>query len=181
MATRMVVVIYAHPYPKRSRACATLLEAVRAIPGVQARSLYELYPDFDIDIDAERSALEKARAVVLLHPVYWYTMPSLLKHWFDTVLARGWAYGAGAALAGKECLWVATAGGDDEEAQAADGREHGFERFPRIVEQIARYCAMRWLEPVKLEGAAIASEAALAGAAADLRRRVEAMAATVAS
>ena len=174
----MVVVIYAHPYPMRSRACAELLGAIRDLPGLQVRALYDLYPDFDIDIDAERAALAQARTVVWLHPVYWYSVPSLMKHWFDTVLSRGWAYGAGGtALAGKDCLWVATAGGDDEDAQAANGRTHqDFERFPRVVEQVARYCGMQWLEPCTLEGASINSGASLAESAAALRARVAALA-----
>jgi glutathione-regulated potassium-efflux system ancillary protein KefF len=178
MAARMVVVIYAHPYPLRSRACAKLLEAIGDLPSLQVRALYDLYPDFDIDIDAERAALAQASAVVWLHPVYWYSVPSLMKHWIDTVLARGWAYGTGGtALAGKDCLWVATAGGDEEDAQAADGHTYeDFVRFTPVVEQVARYCGMRWLDPCTLEGAAIGSDAALAEAAAALRARVLALA-----
>lgn len=30
-----------------------------------------------------------------LHPLYWYGVPGLLKHWRDTVLVKGWAYGEG--------------------------------------------------------------------------------------
>ena len=79
------------------------------------RSIYDLYPDFDIDVAAEQKALERARAVVLLHPLYWYTAPALLKHWFDVVLTKGWAYGeGGTALHGKECLWATSTGGNEE-------------------------------------------------------------------
>ena len=43
--------------------------------------------------------------IVLQHPLYWYSVPGLLKHWFDKVLARGFAYGAGGReLVGKR--WV---------------------------------------------------------------------------
>ena len=49
-------------------------------------TLAELYPDFDIDGDAERAALARARLVVWLHPFYWYGVPALMKHWFDQVL-----------------------------------------------------------------------------------------------
>ena len=107
----MITVVYAHPYPSRSRACAALLSGVADVDGLEVRSLYELYPDFDIAPLAERAALERARLVVWLHPLYWYTAPALLKHWFDQVLVRGWAYGqGGTALHGKDCLWVTTTG-----------------------------------------------------------------------
>lgn len=108
-----VVVIYAHPYPDRSRANRVLFDAVRALPGVDARAIYDLYPDFDIDIEAEQAALMAAHTVVWQHPVYWYTAPALMKLWFEKVLAHDWAYGAkGRALVGKRCLWVVTTGGD---------------------------------------------------------------------
>ena len=57
--------------------------------------------------------------VVWMHPVYWYSVPALLKHWFDKVLALGWAYGeGGTALRGKHCLWVPTTGGDEDDVRA---------------------------------------------------------------
>src|SRR6185295_5505982 len=68
LAALMILVVHAHPYPKRSRAIAALLAAVRDLPGLEVRSLYELYPDFDIDHAAERAALEKAKLVIWLHP-----------------------------------------------------------------------------------------------------------------
>ena len=105
-----IVVVYAHPYPKRSRANRMLLVAVRDLEDIELRSLYALYPDFDIDVAAEQAALEKAHVVVWQHPLYWYTAPGMLKHWFDKVLTRGWAYGdGGTALAGKICQWVTRA------------------------------------------------------------------------
>lgn len=40
-------------------------------------------------------------AVVFQHPMYWYSVPPLLKQWFDTTLAEGWAYGSGASAIGR--------------------------------------------------------------------------------
>jgi glutathione-regulated potassium-efflux system ancillary protein KefF len=31
--------------------------------------------------------------IVWLTPVYWYSVPSMMKRWIDQVLALGWAYG----------------------------------------------------------------------------------------
>jgi glutathione-regulated potassium-efflux system ancillary protein KefF len=168
------VVIFAHPYPRHSRACALLLSAIADLPALEVRSLYDLYPDFDIDADAERAALEKSRLVVWMHPLYWYTAPALLKHWFEQVLVKGWAYGeGGGALAGKDCLWIATAGGD-EGAFSPEGRHaHRFEAFAPVVEQTARFCGMSWLEPFIVYGAHIVPEEALRVAGVELRRRIE--------
>ena len=98
----MIVVIYAHPYPRHSRACAALAAAIETIEGVEVRSLYDRYPDFDVDAEAERAALKDARLVAWLHPFYWYHAPALMQLWFERVLTKGWAYGAGGdALAGR--------------------------------------------------------------------------------
>lgn len=170
----MIAVVYAHPYPKHSRACRVLLEALETLPGAQVRSLYDRYPDFDIDAAAEQAALAPARLVVWMHPLYWYTAPALMKLWFEQVLVKGWAYGEGGdALAGKDCLWVATTGGD-EIAFSPEGRhQHRFDAFAPVVEQTARFCGMNWLDPFVLHGAHIVSEETLHDAAERLRQRVQ--------
>jgi glutathione-regulated potassium-efflux system ancillary protein KefF len=171
----MILVVHAHPYPAASRANSRLVDAVRAVAGVEVRTLYELYPDFDIDARAERDALERAGLVVWMHPVYWYTTPALLKHWFDTVLVKGWAYGPdGAALRGKGCLWVPTTGGD-EEAYSPQGRHgHPFGAFEPVVRQTARYCGMEWLEPHPVHGAHVIPDAELEASAQGLAARLAA-------
>jgi glutathione-regulated potassium-efflux system ancillary protein KefF len=169
-----ILVLHAHPYPRSSRAGAALVSALGGLAATEMRSLYDLYPDFDVDVAAEQAALVRARLIVWLHPMYWYGVPALLKHWFDTVLIKGWAYGeGGGALVGKDCLWVVTTGGD-EAAFSAQGRHgHPFADFVAPVEQTARYCGMHWLAPHVVHGAAEIPDAVLAASAADLRRRLE--------
>jgi glutathione-regulated potassium-efflux system ancillary protein KefF len=174
-ASAAILVVQAHPYPTRSRACAALLRALDGLPGLEVRSLYDRYPDFDVDVAGEQAALTRADLVLLLHPLYWYSVPGLLKHWFDVVLVKGWAYGeGGGALAGKDCLWVTTTGGDDE-AFTPDGRHHArLAQFTAPLEHTARYCGMAWLAPFVLHGAHLVDEAALREAGRQLRASIEA-------
>lgn len=51
---------------------------------------------FPADVLAEQARLERANAVVLVFPVYWWSMPALLKGWIDRVFSNGWAYAEGA-------------------------------------------------------------------------------------
>ncbi len=172
----LIVLVFAHPYPDRSRANRRLLDAVSDLPGLDLRSLYDRYPGFDIDVDAEQAALAAARVVVWQHPVQWYTVPGLLKHWFDKVLARGWAYGdGGVALRGKRCLWVTTAGGDDA-AYGPNGM-HGrpFAEYAPVVEQTALFCGMRWEPPIVVSGAHRLGAAELDAHAREYRKRLEAL------
>ena len=177
MAAPLILVIHAHPYPHGSRACAALVDAIRGMGSLELRSLYDLYPDFDIDVAAEQAALSRAGLVVLLHPLYWYSVPAMLKHWLDQVLVGGWAHGeGGTALRGKDCLWVTTAG--DAETYTPQGKhQHEFKDFVPVVEQTARYCGMKWMVPFVVHGAHSISDGELAAAGRELRAQLEAWAA----
>ena len=169
----MITVIYAHPHPLRSRAGRALLDAVRDLPGLAVHSLYDLYPDFSIDVAAEQRALAASRLVVWQHPLYWYSVPALLKLWFERVLAHGWAYGeGGTALRGKDCLWVATTGGPPEWYTPEGPHAYPFDAFAPVVQQTARYCGMNWLDHIVVNGAHRLSEDALAAAARHYREQL---------
>lgn len=173
MSTAPILVIYAHPAPQRSPANRRLVEAARATQGVQVQDLYELYPDFDIDAEQERSLLGVAHLVVFLHPFRWYGMPSLMKEWMEQVLQPGWAYGKGeCALRGKG-YWLVTTTGSGPDAYRPGGL-HGrpFADFLAPFEQTAALCGMDWIEPLVLHGAAKADEATIDAHAAEFRRRL---------
>lgn len=44
------------------------------------------------DIAAEQARIDRADALVLVYPVYWWSMPGQLKGWIDRVFTNGWAY-----------------------------------------------------------------------------------------
>ncbi|MGV8888289.1 MAG: NAD(P)H-dependent oxidoreductase [Pseudomonas sp.] len=48
------------------------------------------------DVVAEQARIDRADALVLVYPVYWWSMPALLKGWIDRVFANGWAFDFGA-------------------------------------------------------------------------------------
>jgi glutathione-regulated potassium-efflux system ancillary protein KefF len=170
----MILIVYAHPHPSHSEANRVLVDAVRDLPSVQVHSLYDRYPDFDVDVAAEQALLEQAKLVIWQHPIYWYSVPALLKLWFESVLVRGWAYGSGgAALAGKDCLWVTTTGAIDQAYSPAGKHAHPFEAFTPAVEQTARFCGMNWLAPLTLHGAHKVGDEALAEHGRLYRQRLE--------
>ena len=160
----MILIIHAHPYPSRSRATHALSQAALTLPEVTVHSLYERYPDFDIDIAAEQAALSQAQLIVWLHPLYWYSVPGLLKHYFDKVLSLGWAYGgrsdgsSGRALDGKHCLWAASTGGDNEAYSTAGIHANAFAEFVMPIEMTARFCGMFWQPPFVVHGAHMISD-----------------------
>ena len=44
------------------------------------------------DVLAEQARIDRADELVLVFPVYWWSMPALLKGWIDRVFANGWAF-----------------------------------------------------------------------------------------
>lgn len=44
------------------------------------------------DVLSEQSRIDRADALVLVYPVYWWSMPAILKGWIDRVFTNGWAY-----------------------------------------------------------------------------------------
>ena len=167
-----VALIYAHPYAERSLANRELLTAIDDLPFVDRRHLYDLYPDFDIDIEAEQEHLAAVDLIVLQHPIYWYSTPALLKLWIDEVLALGWAYGQDTkALAGKQMQWVVTTGADFR-AYAPDGPHgHPFDVFVAPMRQTARFCGMEWLDPIVVHDAH-SDQAQVAAAGQRYRQRL---------
>lgn len=175
MAPR-VTLLYAHPYPQRSRAGRALLEAVADLPFVDVRALYSLYPDFAIDVEAERSALLASEVVVWQSPFYWYGAPAMLHLWFEKVLARGFAYGAGGdRVRGKRVLWVTTTGAPSSAYRPGALHGHPFESFVPAFRQTAVFCGMEWEPPIVVHHAHQLDDAALAEAAGAYRKRLEAL------
>lgn len=76
------------------------------------------------DVAAEQEKLLWADAVILQFPLWWFSMPAILKGWFERVYAYGFAYGVGphagerwgdrygeGALLGRRALVSITVGG----------------------------------------------------------------------
>jgi glutathione-regulated potassium-efflux system ancillary protein KefF len=159
-AAPRIYLLAAHPDWSESRVNRRMVEAVRTLPHVVVRDLYASYPDYDIDVAAEQRAAQAADLVVLLHPIQWYAMPSLMKLWCEEVLGYGWAYGpGGTALRGKD-LWLAASTGGPEASYHPQGyNRYFFDAFLPPYEQTATLCGMRFLPPLLLHGARRASPA----------------------
>ncbi len=148
-----VLILFAHPAFERSRVHNRLIRAVKQLPGVTLRDLYEAYPDFDVHPDTEQQILTEHDVIVFQHPFYWYSGPALLKQWMDLVLEHGWAYGKdGTALQGKYLLQAVSTGGN-ENAYSPEGHHgHAIRQFMLPFEQSARLCHMEYLPPFVVPG-----------------------------
>lgn len=69
------------------------------------------YGGFVPQIAQEQDKIIWADYVILQFPLWWYSMPAILKGWVDRVLAYGFAYGEGRSLVGRRAMLVVTTGG----------------------------------------------------------------------
>lgn len=150
---KKVLILLAHPKYEHSVVTQTLVSAVSNLENVEIRDLYELYPDFNIDVQTEQETLIMADIIIWQHPVYWYSAPPLLKQWIDLVLEFGWAYGPGGVfLKGKYILNAVSSGGA-KDAYSKEGK-HGFtiKEFFLPFYQTAKLCNMTYLPPFQVNG-----------------------------
>ncbi|WP_199444004.1 NAD(P)H-dependent oxidoreductase [Umezawaea beigongshangensis] len=138
------------------------------------------------DVRAEQEKIDRADAIVVQFPLWWFGMPAVLKGWFDRVWLQGYAYGlrgpdgewigyGDGFLAGKRALVVVTAGGP-----AWSYGERGIHGavgellFP-LQHGTLFYAGAEVLPPVVISGADRFTAEEGERAAAELRERLRAM------
>jgi glutathione-regulated potassium-efflux system ancillary protein KefG len=173
-----VLLVFAHPALERSRANTVLADAARAAAGVTFHDLYEIYPDFVIDVEAEQRRLLDHEVIALQFPFYWYSTPALMKEWLDLVWLHGFAYGKGGTrLAGKRLFVACTTGGPAQASHVKGANRFTMEEFLRPLEQTAALCGMGWETPFVVHGARLKSDGQVRGEAERYRARLEGLAA----
>ncbi len=120
-----ILVVSGHTDYKSSLANRAILDEFhRVVPEAEIVYLDALYPDFNIDVEREQRRLVEADTVVFEFPFWWYSAPSLMRRYFELVLAHGFAYGStGTALHGKKLVMSFTAGAP-EAAYTPEGYQH---------------------------------------------------------
>ncbi|MCA8016921.1 NAD(P)H-dependent oxidoreductase [Burkholderia metallica] len=92
-------------------------------PALDSKRAFETGTQRD-DIAREQAKLKWADAVILQFPLWWFSMPAIMKGWVERVYAYGFAYGVGehsdshwgdrygeGSLAGKRAMVIVTTGG----------------------------------------------------------------------
>ncbi|AHH97489.1 NAD(P)H-dependent oxidoreductase [Kutzneria albida] len=110
------------------------------------RRTYQEGGNYPAEIVREHRRLERATDLVLIFPVYWWSMPALLKGWIDRVFINGWAFdysvssGLRPRLQGLTTHLLPVAGADSGEFE-----RHGYEKALRtqIEHGIIDYCGSR--------------------------------------
>ena len=89
------LIVVAHPDPKSlSRSAATeLAEGISQSGGGHSFEIGDLSAEaFDPRFNAADFAAYHKDTTPPVYPVYWWSMPAILKGWIDRVFSNGWAY-----------------------------------------------------------------------------------------
>jgi putative NADPH-quinone reductase len=101
---------------------------------IEIRNIYDLYPDYKINVKAEQEALLRHQTIVFQYPFYWYNMPGILKHWFDMVFEYQFAYGSnGDKLKNKNFVPSFTVGSSESSYNVRKFSISGFTNFARTL------------------------------------------------
>lgn len=134
------VVVYAHPNPMSFNAAIAAVvreELEKKKVEVKFKDLYAMKwnpvlsgSDFEgyhrggiaEDVKLEQADIDQAGLLVMIAPVWWYSVPAILKGYIDRVFSIGFAYeytssGPRGKLSGKQGLLITTSGADERQNQ----------------------------------------------------------------
>ncbi|MGP4771038.1 NAD(P)H-dependent oxidoreductase [Acinetobacter sp. PFS20] len=139
----MALLILAHPYYAQSIANKTIVnELIKTYPDLEVRDIFQLYPDYKINVIAEQEALLRHDTIILQYPMFWFNMPAILKLWFDEVFTYQFAYGSqGDKLKDKKVIISMTVG--QTEANMVNDQENLIDSFLKAVQHSIQYTQMQ--------------------------------------
>ncbi len=141
-----ILIVVGHPYWKDSVANRAIVdEFMRLNPGAVVSNIAELYPDGNIDVEAEQKKLLEADKVILQFPIMWYSCPSVMHRWMEEVLTYGFAYGPGGdKLKGKRLIASFTSGSAADMYSRYGAQRMTIDELMPPLAGIANLCRMEW-------------------------------------
>lgn len=154
----MALVILAHPDIEHSIANQSIItELQHSFSDVEIRDIFQLNPDYKINVKEEQAALLRHNLIILQYPMYWYNMPAILKIWFDQVFTYQFAYGSkGDKLKNKNLLPSLTVGQPKYNFKKED-HSPLMDSLLMPIKKSAEYAQMNYIEPVILYDISIVS------------------------
>ena len=112
---KKTLIILAHPDLTRSIANKKLKEAAEKNTDIMVHNIYEEYPNGKINLEKELNLLKETGTLILQFPMQWFSCPSLLKEWIDTVfMAAHFTENGEKILANKKIGLAVTTGAPKE-------------------------------------------------------------------
>lgn len=106
------------------------------------RLVYQRTGETPADVLAEQRRLEAVDHLVLAFPVYWWSMPALMKGWIDRIFVNGWAFDYDSQGLRPRLGWLTTHLLPVASSDAAAYVKHGYAEVmgTQIEHGIVDYC-----------------------------------------
>ena len=142
-----VLYVIGNPEPARSSFTQELLDHIDQLEHLQVEIilLSEHLHDGRFLVNEMQAQLERAEALVIHAPVYWYGAPAIVKSWMDQTLTPGWAFPShNSKLRGKSIALSLTIGASLESYQPGEANNHTLSTYFLPYRQAFEYCGMEW-------------------------------------
>ena len=110
------------------------------------RVLVQQQTEGTFDIAIEQAAIDAAESVVMHFPIYWYSMPAMLKWWVDSVFTFGWAFDENGGCMQEKPFLSSVTTGSSLESYSPDGSNlRSLSSYLHHVERTAEYAGFNYL------------------------------------
>lgn len=136
---------------------------------------------FSPDILGEIQKLRAASLILLVAPIWWFSVPAIMKGWFDRVLAMGVAWDGGkiyenGLMRGKQAMFIGPAGGPSEYYKEGGKHQASIEQILHPINHgTLAFCGFDVHEPFVALNVLGMDDAARAKVLTELRFRLENM------
>ncbi len=93
---------------------------------------------YSVAVQKEMQRVERNSATVMVFPVWWWSMPAMLKGWIDRVFNHGWAYGD--RTYPQKTVWMIAVAGNDQPSYVKRGYDIALETQLKVG--ILDYCGV---------------------------------------
>jgi NAD(P)H dehydrogenase (quinone) len=107
---------------------------------------------YSTDILLEQRKLLWCDILILQFPLWWYSVPAIMKGWIDRVLTYGFAYGQGSNLRGRRAMLVMTTGGEHQPF-TSDKQRILSDMLDHLQHGTLDFCGFSVLPPFAIYGA----------------------------
>lgn len=96
---------------------------------------------FSAEVQQEMARIRAHQAIVMVFPVWWWSVPAILKGWIDRVWNRGFAYDGAENLSGHKALMVGLAAGGPKTYEGPRGYLAAMET--QLTQGVLDYCGIK--------------------------------------
>jgi NAD(P)H dehydrogenase (quinone) len=177
-------VVVSDLYAQQFNPVTSLLD-FKTTSGIHANYMFEQQRSvntgsgFSPDLQSEMDKITNAELIIIHFPLWWGSVPAILKGWFDRVFAMGFAWNSenrysNGLLKGKKVLLTVSVG-DPKSYYSADGMHKASveQHLYSITHNTLAFCGLDVMKPVIIDNVTASSQTELESKLEDYRTMLQ--------